>query len=217
MVVNGAIDELNRVPHRLVSRVGIGRVHRVDDLHHRLGVEAAGLGHEMPDHERHVEEECHERQDEGHPLVVVDHVLARLVRIGQRVVGGHVVGVGDPADVVGVLDHGAGELRRRPAGDGRAHELRAAHQQGEHDQHAHCVAVAQAVREVIVLNLIRLDHSLYGVNELPNHFLFVFFFFFFTQKFLLSIYLSLWRARSIWNLRSNGDPILFSNFNNINL
>jgi hypothetical protein len=169
VVVYGAIDQLDRVSHGLVARVAVGRIHRVDDLHDRLGVQAARLSHQVPHEKGRVEEQSHEGQDERHPLIVVDHVLARLARVRQRVVGGHKVRVGDPANVVGVLDHGAGELSRRPARDRRAHELRRADEQGEHDQQADRVAVIQPVREVIVLDLVGLDDFFNGVHELPDH------------------------------------------------
>lgn len=78
----------------------------------------------MPKNEGHVEQEGHESEYERHPLVVVYFILTHLGWIRQKVVGGHVIGVGDPANVVCVLNHGARELRGRPAGDWRTDELR---------------------------------------------------------------------------------------------
>lgn len=67
-------------------------------------------------------------------MVVVDAVDARLIRIGQCLVCGHVVVVRDPADVVRVAGHGAGEVRWYPTRDGRADELCAAHENREYEQ-----------------------------------------------------------------------------------
>ena len=44
VVIDGAIDELDSVAHGLVARLAGRGVHGVDDLHDRLGVEAARLG-----------------------------------------------------------------------------------------------------------------------------------------------------------------------------
>lgn len=81
----------------------------------------------MPDSERHIEKERHESENKRHPLIVINTMLSNLGRIRQVIIGGHIIGISNPTDIVGVSDHSAGELRRRPACYGRADELRRAH------------------------------------------------------------------------------------------
>ena len=62
----------------------------------------------------------------------------------------HVVGVGDPADVLGVGHVGAREGGGAPAVDGVAHVLSAADEQREHRQQHHRPQVVEAVAPVVV-------------------------------------------------------------------
>jgi len=169
VVLDRAVDELDDGADAFVAGLGIGRVHVGDDFHDGARLDAVLLGHDVPDHVGQVEEQRHEREDERHPLVVVDAVDARLRRVRQEVVGGHVVVVRDPADVVRVAGHGAREVRRHPAGDGRAHELRAAHQHREDEQEDDGDAVRQPVAEVVVLHALRVGDFFEYVDELPHH------------------------------------------------
>ena len=123
----------------------------------------------MPNDVRHVEEERHEHKYERHPLVVVDLVLAHLVRVGQRIVRWHIVGVGYPANVVGIGGHRAGELSGRPAGDRIAHVLTGADEEAEEDEQRDGVAMAQTVAEVVILDFSRAGDALEDVYELPDH------------------------------------------------
>ena len=131
VVVDGAVDYFHRGAHGLVFGLGGRGVHRRDYLHDSARVQTTRLGHEVPQAKGQIEEERHERQYEGHPLVVVDLAVTCYAGRGQEVVGGHVVRVGYPAHVVRVLYHAAREVSGRPAGDRRAHELRRAHEYAE--------------------------------------------------------------------------------------
>ena len=58
-----------------------------------------------PDQVGRLKEQCHEKEDNRHPLVVGDlPFLALLDLLGDDVLGGDVVGVGDPADAFRVRD-----------------------------------------------------------------------------------------------------------------
>ncbi|RNA18508.1 hypothetical protein BpHYR1_017304 [Brachionus plicatilis] len=83
VVVDGPVDQLDRVSHGLVAGLGRTLVHRVDDFHDGLGVQAVRLGQQVPQAERHVKKERHGGQNERHPLIVVHSVLSGLRRIGQ--------------------------------------------------------------------------------------------------------------------------------------
>lgn len=139
-------------------------------LHDSFSVQTGRFSEQMPNNKRYVEEKRHQSQNERYPLIVVDAVLPWLVRIGQEVLGWHIVGVGNPANVVCVCDHGACELSRCPACDRRADELRRADQNAEEDEERDGVAARETIGEVVVLYAVGRDDAFEYVNELPDHF-----------------------------------------------
>jgi len=80
-----------------------------------------------------------------------------------------IVRIGDPADVVGEFNVTVGEVGRRPAVDWWPDVLRGTDDDREDDEYNHCVAVVQAVADVVVVTRVRLDYLRHRVEDALQH------------------------------------------------
>ena len=98
-----------------------------------------------------LKQKCLEEKNQWDPLVVVDHLSwVGLVREGQGIEG-DVVGVGHPADLIGVVHVVTGEVGGAPAVDGVPRVGFGGDDDGEDAQHEGGVAVREAVCEVVIV------------------------------------------------------------------
>lgn len=81
----------------------------------------------------------------------------------------HVVGVGDPADLVGVLLVVLCEVGGAPAVDWVAHILRGADEHGEEHQEDDRVAVMKAVHNIIVIANVHLGDLANSADQTVHH------------------------------------------------
>ena len=112
-----------------------------------------GLGVQRhPQKVRKLEEEGLKKQNNWHPLVIVDE-LSRPRLIGQLSVGNRdMVCVGDPAYLIGVVDVIAGEVCRAPTVDWVTGVLLGGDYDREYHHDEGCVAMGESVREVVVIS-----------------------------------------------------------------
>ena len=118
-----AIHLAKHVAHGFILILTITqRLRRVDDV---IKVKAGVVIEHAPHETRRIEQQRLHEQHDRHPLVIVYHLLGRLVR--YLAVDGQVVGVGNPADLVGVVLVVVGEVAGHPAMDRFTHVLFRAH------------------------------------------------------------------------------------------
>ena len=149
-----AVHLVDDVADRLLANLEVGGL-RADasGVHDRRHVDAGAFVEEAPEQARYEREQALEDEYQRHPLVVADHLLALLLGEllgGYRVVHRQVVGVRNPADGVGVVAMGVGELRRAPAGDRPTDELLRADEETETDEDDDGVLSTETVDVVIV-------------------------------------------------------------------
>ena len=126
-------------------------------VHNLLHVNPGPAIKQPPDDVRELEHERLEEENEGDPLVVGDLFCISLAMVHRdRRVHGDVVRVFNPAVGLGVVDVGPSELRRTPAVDGVAYELRRRHDDGEQGQHEHRPHMVDAVDPVVVTGALQL-------------------------------------------------------------
>ena len=155
----------DHVLDRLVSALRVQRVlDRLGRLHEIVHVDTGPIAEDAPEQARDVEEEGLDQQHDGDPLVVADVLLASARNARYRVVG-HVVGVRDPAHLVGERLVIAGEVGGTPAVDRVADVLRRADDEGEQDHDDDRVAVMETVGEVVVVAHVDLGHLKDGADE----------------------------------------------------
>ena len=127
------------------DRQGLGSLDEVVQL------EAASGGERAPQGARKMEQKRLHHEDNGHPLVVRDHI-SPLVASWDVLLVGKIVGISDPAVVLGILFMVVRKVGRDPTNDRFAvHKLHVAHNDAQNDQDGHRQPVIEPIDDIIVV------------------------------------------------------------------
>lgn len=150
--IQPAVDVDGDVLHRLVSLFGLislGSSSHGDDF---LEVESGVAVQHSPDETGDLEEKCHEDQDDGHPLIVGQLLLAAsFVVQGDGFLQRNIVRVFNPAVGFRIRYIRPRKLRRTPALDGVPYVLSASSKYCKDTQEHHGVDVVDPVHPVVVV------------------------------------------------------------------
>ena len=146
-----SVQVLGYVSDSFVSLARVSELGTRHHGHHLVHVDAGSAVEHPPDESWEFEEECHEEEDDGHPLVVGEFLgvpVVSVYRDGR--VHGNVVSVLHPAVALRVRRKRAREVCRTPALDGVADILSAGDEDSEEREEDDGVEMVQSVYPVVV-------------------------------------------------------------------
>jgi len=125
---------------------GFSSLYNVVHIYTTPGVERS------PDNRGHVEHQSLDQENDGNPLVVWDHVsFVIFLLLGNVILEGEVIGVSNPAVIVGVFFPVSREMSWYPAADRVSHILLGRDDDGENNHNRTGESVTETIGEIVIV------------------------------------------------------------------
>lgn len=131
-----------------------------------VNVDARLTIEESPYNTWDVEHECLDEEHNWYPLVVGELFFCSLVMLNwDDFIHGDVICIGDPADVVRVVDMCPCELGRTPAPDWVAYVLSSTDDHCENYEYSCCIKMVHSVNQIVIIANFYVGNSSYRPNN----------------------------------------------------
>ena len=111
-------------------------------FHNVIHINSRSVVQRPPEHAWQIEYESRHQQNDGHPLVVRDHVpQMRLIFLWNVIFEGKIIRASHPAVTVCIIQMIIGEMCRHPTADGISDELLGTHHKSRHHQDGSSIPV----------------------------------------------------------------------------